>query len=72
MYGLCFLCNGREKHVRPGKRNQTKHLSWKQVHIQRRIKPIALFRLSTFFRTSAQCWMGLQNDFDTEEQQTAQ
>ena len=38
------------------------------IHGRRRISADTALRLSKFFSTSAQFWMGLQNDYDLEEE----
>lgn len=38
---------------------------------RRRITADTALRLSKYFRTSAKFWLGLQNDYDLEEEQAA-
>ena len=38
------------------------------IHNKRRITADTSLRLSKFFGTTAQFWMGLQNDYDIEEE----
>lgn len=39
------------------------------IHERRRITADTALRLAKFFGTTARLWMGLQNDYDLEEQQ---
>ena len=40
----------------------------KIIHSKRRITAATALRLSKYFGTSAKFWLGLQNDFDLEEE----
>lgn len=41
------------------------------LHGRRRITADTALRLATYFGTSAKFWLGLQDDYDLEEEQTA-